>query len=88
MHRVRHVLLILTGRASREALAWMEYQMAFEKTQAALDELKATATAIVAEVQAGQGAVANVDAADASIAQQISDVNATLAAVIPPPPAA
>lgn len=58
--------------------------MAFEKTQAALDALKATASVVAAEVQKGQSAVADTTAADESIAQQISDVNATLAAVIPP----
>jgi hypothetical protein len=87
VRRLRHIILILTGRASRAELALMEFDMAFEKTTAALEDLKAARDRIVAEVQSLQTAAANVpdtSAVDDATAAAITDVTNSLNGAVPP----
>jgi hypothetical protein len=69
----------------------MEFDMAFEKTAAAIEELKAARDRVVAEfntLNANSAAAANLTAeaaaADESTAAAIADVTGSLNGLIPP----
>ncbi len=85
MRRFRHVILILTGRASAAAIAIMEFDMAFEKTAAAIEDLKAARDRVVAALQVP---AVDTNAVDEATAAAISDVTSSLDAAIPAPPSA
>ena len=72
MRRIRHACLILIGKI--QITPQTEFIMALEKTQAAVANLKAAASAMIAHCQDHVAAAAAVEAADAANAADIQAV--------------
>jgi hypothetical protein len=91
VRRARHILLILFGRVPEATLARMEFDMAFEKTTAAIEELKLARDKVVATLQASEAAVAgaaqlqaDAQTADDNTAAAITEVTTSLQNAVPP----
>lgn len=94
VRRVRHAFLILLGREPyRFSTERMEFEMAFENTTAAIEELKAASQRLIAQLHANEqsaaaanSALGDVATADEATAAAVQSVTDSLNAASPPTP--
>jgi hypothetical protein len=84
--RSHAVILIMVGRASlpEVPLKHMEIAMAWEKTQAAIDQLQASIARATADKASDQQTITGLQSDNASLTQQLADADDQIATMLQP----